>query len=205
MRLEAQIYAIIREHPRLSKLVHWDRGTCCLTMEPLDNGNLKEYVLQNHQNITHQHRLRWCRQDAEALAVLHTFDVIHCDVSPRNFLLDSQLNVKIADFGGASLRGWDPSATPATRFLRPGYDWNAPPAFADDIFSLGSLVYFIMCGFYPYQEVSSDEVAKLYEARQFPDVSTVIGGPIILQCWCRQVDSVQAVYDGLSAIERRRQ
>jgi serine/threonine protein kinase len=205
MRLEAQIYAIIREHPRLPKLVHWDRGTCCLTMEHLENGNLKEYVLQNHQNITHQHRLRWCRQAAEALAVLHTFDVIHCDVSPRNFLLDSQLNVKIADFGGASLRGSDPSATPATRFQHPGYDWNVPPVFADDIFSLGSLVYFIMCGFYPYQEVSSDEVGKLYEALQFPDVSTVIGGPIILQCWCRQVDSVQAVYDGLSAIERRRQ
>lgn len=58
--------------------------------------------------------------------------------------LDAGLNVRVADFGGASLDGSEPSATPATRFRHPGYDWNIPPVVGDDIFSLGSLVYFIM-------------------------------------------------------------
>ncbi|RMJ26900.1 STYKc [Aspergillus sp. HF37] len=142
MRVEAQIYEMIGQHPRLPKLIHWDRETCCLTMEHLENGNLKEHVLQNHQIITPQLRPQWSRQAAEALAVLRSFEAIDCDLSPRNFLLDSQFNLKIADFGGASLRSSDPSAIPATRFLRPEYDWNARPVFADDIFSLGSLIYF---------------------------------------------------------------
>ncbi|PLB47751.1 kinase-like protein [Aspergillus steynii IBT 23096] len=178
MRLEAQIYSMIGEHPRVPKLIHWDPKTCCLEIEHLENGNLKELILQNHQNITPQHRLQWSKQAAEALTVLHRFEVIHCDLSPRNFLLDSQLNVKIADIGGASLCGSDPSATPATRFRHPDYDWNVFPVFGDDIFSLGSLIYFIMTGSYPYEEISSDEVEKLYDAQRFPDVSFVVCGNV---------------------------
>ena len=200
MRLEAQIYGMIGDHPRLPKVLDWDQDTCCLTMEYLENGNLKEHVLQNHQNITLQLRLRWSRQAAEALIVLHSFNVIHCDLSPRNFLLDSHLNVKIADFGGASLCGSDPSATPATRFRHPGYDWNVPPVFSDDIFSIGSLIYFIMTGSYPYADVPSDEVEKLYESQQFPDVSDIVGGNIIMRCWLQQVDSARVIHDCLSAI-----
>ncbi|PKX90052.1 uncharacterized protein P174DRAFT_445076 [Aspergillus novofumigatus IBT 16806] len=47
--------------------------------------------------------------------------VTHCDLSPKNSLLDCDLNLKIADFGGASLCGEEPSATPATRFRSPVY------------------------------------------------------------------------------------
>lgn len=67
MRLEARIYSrIIGEHARVPKLIHWDPKTCCLEMEYLDNGNLKEYILQNNQEIIPQLRLQWSRQAAEA-------------------------------------------------------------------------------------------------------------------------------------------
>ncbi|KAJ5093318.1 hypothetical protein N7456_009179 [Penicillium angulare] len=197
MRLEAQIYARIGSHQRIPKIIDWDLDSCCLTMEYLENGNIREYIRENHQNLTPQLRLRWSRQAAEALSVLHRFEVIHCDLSPRNFLLDSNLHVKLADFGGASLCGSEPSATPATRFRHPGYDYNAPAVFADDLFSFGSLIFFIMTGSYPYEEVASDEVEKLYEVQEFPDVSSVSCGTIIMQCWRRQVSSAQDVYDHL--------
>lgn len=198
MRLEAQVYQKIGEHPRVPNSIAWDPVTCCLTMEYLENGNLRDYIRRN-QGITPQLRRRWAEQAAEALTVLHANDVIHCDLSPRNFLLDSDLNLKIADFGGVSLCGAEPSATPATRFRPPGYDWNAAPVFGDDIFSLGSLIYFIMTDCYPYEEVPSDKIEKLYEVQEFPDVSHLICGLIIMQCWCRQVDSAQAVYDHLNS------
>lgn len=201
MRLEAEIYKRIGENTRVPKFICWDHETCCLTMEYLENGNLKEYILQNHQNITTLLRLRWSRQAAEALAVLHNINVIHCDLSPRNFLLDSNLNVKIADFGGASLCGSEPSAVPATRFRHPEYDWNVPPVFEDDIFSLGSLIYFIMTSAYPYEEVSSDEVEKFYNVQKFPDVSSLVAGTIITQCWFRRVHSVQVIQESLTIIE----
>ncbi|KAB8259968.1 kinase-like domain-containing protein [Aspergillus pseudonomiae] len=174
MRLEAKVYTTIGEHLHVPKLIHWDAENCCLTMDI---------------------------QATKALILLHSFQVAHCDLSPRNILLDSHLNIKIADFGGASLCGTEPSATSATRFRHPGYDWDSPPLFGDDIFSLGSLIYLIMTGSYPYEDVISDEVEKLFEAHQFPDVSSLVCGTIILQGWHRQVDSAQAIYTDLTAIE----
>lgn len=202
MRLEAKIYKMIGEHPRVPKLLDWDPETCCLTMEYLENGNLREYIKQNQQEIPLRRRLQWSRQAAEGLALLHAADVIHCDLSPRNFLLDADLNLKISDFAGASICGSEPSATPATRFLPPGYDYNIPPVFGDDLFSLGSLIFFIMTNSYPYEEVTSDEVEKLYEAREFPNVSDLVCGTIIQQCWHRQVDTAVGVFDCLAAIEK---
>jgi serine/threonine protein kinase len=97
-------------------------------------------------------------------------------------LLDSNLDLKISDFGGTSILRSKPSAAPGERFRAPGIDWDIPPVFEDDIFSLGSLIYFIMTDKYPYEEISSDEVEKLYECHVFPDLSHVICGPIIKRC-----------------------
>lgn len=117
MRLDAfKGYAMIGEHPCLLKILSWDQETCCLIMEYLENGNLKEYIQHNMPDITLRLRLQWSKQVAKALSALHAYHIIHRDLSPRNFLLNSSLNVKIADFGGASLCGAEPSATPATRF-----------------------------------------------------------------------------------------
>ena len=40
-------------------------------------------------------RLQWTRQGAEGLQLLHDADVIHSDVEPKNFLLYTNLNLKI--------------------------------------------------------------------------------------------------------------
>jgi serine/threonine protein kinase len=200
MRIEAQVYDKLGQHPRIPRLVNWDPESCCLTLEYLENGNLRDYIGENSTTITPQLRLQWARQAAEGLAVLHAANVLHCDLSQRN-LLDSNFNLKISDFGGSSINGLEPTATPSTRFKHPGYDWDALPVVGDDIFSLGSLIYFIMTNSSPYEEIPSDEVDRLYEAQQFADVSNLSCGHIIMQCWLRQVDTAQAVYDRLAELE----
>ena len=85
-------------------------------MEYLENGDSKAYI-HNHQGgngITPHLRLQWCKQVSSALTTLHK-----AGISPRNFLLDAGLNVKMAGFGGASLDGAEPSPTPATRLRHP--------------------------------------------------------------------------------------
>jgi serine/threonine protein kinase len=162
---------------------------------------LKEYVRQNNDNITFELQIQWSIQASEAVGILHNHSVIHCDLSPRNFLLDSELNVRIADFGGASLCGPEPSATPATRFRPPRYDFDAGPVFQYDLFSLGSLIYFIMTGSYPYEDLPSDKVESLFEVNDFPDISSTTGGDLIIKCWKREATSAKSICDSLIAIK----
>ncbi|EFQ99519.1 hypothetical protein MGYG_08988 [Nannizzia gypsea CBS 118893] len=62
-------------------------------------------------------------------------------------------------------------------------DWDIPPTVEDDVFGLGTLIYFIMTGVYPYKETPSDEVEKSFMEGEFPDTSDIICGDIIYQCW----------------------
>jgi serine/threonine protein kinase len=202
MRLEALIYEKIGSHRTIPRIIEWDSETCCLTMEYMANGNLRDYIQKNHGNIALELREQWARQAAEGLCVVHSVSAVHCDVSPRNFLLDGDLSLKISDFGGSSLSNSTPTAVCSTRFLPPAFDEDAPPSFKDDVFSLGSTIYFIMTGRYPYEETASDEVEKLYEANIYPDVRNLSCGAVIKRCWEKQLDTAQEVLDYLEALER---
>jgi len=199
MQLEAQIYKRIGEHPRIVQLVKWDPESCCLTIECMENGNLGEYIEQNHDTITIGLRTKWAKQAAEGLQVVHSVKVVHCDISPRNVLLDSNLDIKICDFAGASISGSEPSAYQDVRFRSPDSKWDKPPSYKDDIFSLGSLLYFIWTGKHPYGEVSSDRVEELYTRREFPNVSHLPCGEVIEQCWHQKID-ISQVYNDISSI-----
>ncbi|OBT55270.1 hypothetical protein VE04_05371 [Pseudogymnoascus sp. 24MN13] len=199
MRLEARIYDAVGLHPRIPRIVSWDPKTCCLAMEYLENGMMKDYITTNSESLTPQLRQRWAKQASEGLSVLHAAGVIHCDISPRNFLLDGDLHLKIADFGGGSLAGSAASAVAGTRFRFPVSDWDAPPRFEEDVFGLGSLIYFIMTDAYPYKDMPSHEVEELYGSRTFPDVTEIACGDIITRCWGMQVSAaeVHAYFEAL--------
>jgi hypothetical protein len=42
---------------------------------------------------------------------------------------------------------------------------------ATDLFALGSTIYELLTGHRPYEEVPSNEVERLYEEKNFPDIS----------------------------------
>jgi serine/threonine protein kinase len=200
MRLEALIYEKIGSHRTIPRIIEWDSETCCLTMDYMANGNLRDYIRKHHGNITLQLREQWAMQAAEGLCVVHSVGAVHCDVSPRNFLVDDDLDLKISDFGGGSISNSTPTAICGTRFLPPAFDEDATPSFKDDIFSLGSTIYFIMTGRYPYEETASDKVEKLYEANIYPDVSYLTCGVVIKRCWEKRLDTAQEVLDCLKAL-----
>lgn len=60
-------------------------------MEYMPNGSLKDYLARN-RNISMTQRLRWVQKAAGGLQLLHSVNVIYCDVAPKNFLLDADLS-----------------------------------------------------------------------------------------------------------------
>ena len=98
------------DHGRIVKFI----GICeyqsklCIVMELMENGSLWDAIFgankEKFQSIfTVEMKLRMVGQAAEGINHLHKQCVIHRDISARNFLIDSQYNVKIADLGMARL------------------------------------------------------------------------------------------------------
>lgn len=194
--LEARIYEILGPHDRLVKIQHWNPNECVLTMEYMPNGTLDDY-LRNHRadGIAVEQRLRWALQTAQGLQLLHAADIVHCDLKAKNLLLDASLGLKIADFSGSSLRGSKTNSCAGMRYM-------PPKSFDDvrkhiDLFALGSVIYKIMSGMDPYEDIPSGSVWPLYELRQFPDVTGLVCGESIKGCWFGRVQSACQVCEAL--------
>lgn len=186
---EAQIYYRIGPHERLVRMLGHSRDG--LILEHMQNGDLKTY-LQAQNSIPMSLKLKWAYQIAQAVSLLHSSGIIHCDIKPRNFLLDTNLNIKIIDFSGSSLDGSKSSSGEGTRFYLPRH-WRDPSTVATDLFALGSTLYEVFQGASPYEEVPSDQVEELFKRKEFPDVSAIPCGQIILNFWQSQLDSAEHV------------
>jgi len=167
----------------------------------MPHGCLKDYLSTYNDKIPTRQRLQWVREAAEGLQLLHSANVIHCDVEPRNFLLDAELSLKIADFSGSSLKGSQASACVGTRFLPPNFNWCSLPTVQQDLYSFGSTIYNIMTGKPPFQELPSDKVRELYKGYQFPDVTGLLCGEIIERCWRCEIASAQEISKFIQTLE----
>ena len=193
IKREAEIYRRLGPHDRLVPMLGYSEEG--LVLEYMENGTLEDY-LRKHHNVTMDQRLRWAQEAAEGLQLLHSHGIIHCDTKPRNFLLDTGLNLKIADFSGSCKKGSTPHASESTRYYLPR-DWKGPSTVATDLFALGSTIYELLAGYSPYEEVPSDEVERRYQEREFPDVSNLPCGDVIIKCWLGEFDSAQQVRDSI--------
>ncbi|ATY62496.1 kinase-like domain [Cordyceps militaris] len=197
MEIEAEAYKRIGDSPRVPKLIHWDSSECSLVLEFLAEGDLPSYLERcNNQAVTAEQRRVWMKHAAEAVAVVHSATIIHCDVTPRNFLLNEALELHLADFAGSSVAGSRPSITTSARFQRPGWSWE--PAYADDLFALGSVLYYIQTGREPYHDIPENEVRDLFQAAAFPNVSTLDYGSVIHKCWTGDFSNAQQIIDALA-------
>ncbi|KAJ8129564.1 hypothetical protein O1611_g4067 [Lasiodiplodia mahajangana] len=202
MVIEAQIYQRLGPHPRLVQLKHWDPVDCTLTFEYMPHGNLLEYVEKHGQDISTSQRQKWAIQAAEGVQLLHSYGVVQCDVGPHNFLLDADLELKICDFGGSSLDGSPATIAPGVRYGLPRLRGkHIPPAtIKEDLFALGSTIYFVATGHEPYDELTDeDEVEKRYKDGVFPQLNDVPFAEAIALCWRQEVESAQIIVNIINA------
>ncbi|KAM5350643.1 hypothetical protein ACJ41O_007148 [Fusarium nematophilum] len=203
LTMEARIYDQLGAHSRLLRKKAWDSDECTLTLEFMPNGTLKAY-LEAHQDIPPAQRLRWIKEAAEGLELLHSASIVHCNTGPHNFLVDQDLSLKISDFAGSSLDGSRTDTYPGARYAAPNPGWarGKPPTVEDDVFGLGSTMYYIMTGRAPFQEFASEEVERRYAAHDFPDLAGVPCAEMIGRCWRHEVASAREVVDFVEKLLR---
>jgi len=107
---------------------------------------------------------------ASAIQYLHSIGIVHRDLKPENLIYlssDQDSPIKITDFGLAKFRVMKDESNDAmtTACGTPGYVApevlkNEPYDKAVDLWSLGVILYILLCGFPPF---FSDSTAALYK------------------------------------------
>ncbi|CAG7936707.1 unnamed protein product [Penicillium olsonii] len=147
IHVEAKLLEVLGSHPRIiaSKGLT-EHG---LLLQRASNGSMYGYI-SSQPVIALELKLRWCRQAAEAVGYIHRKHVIHCDINLRNLLLDTNLDLWLADFQGM-LKSSD-NVTLLDGLFRECSKSYSPRDHGDfacektDIFALGSAISFIMTG-----------------------------------------------------------
>lgn len=158
------------EHPNIVRTFEYGRTTDDLQyvlMEYVGGPGMNSALLMGEDSLKGK-RVKFLRQAAEALAVVHQAGVLHRDICPRNLILtEDGKSLKLIDFG---------LAIPATeKFLRPGNRTGTPNYMAPelarrqptdhrvDVFALGVTAYEICTSELPWPKGTSGLAALSHD------------------------------------------
>ena len=133
-------------------------------MEFVPGANL-EQQLQAGRRFTWREVARWAIEICLALRHAHDRGIVHRDLKPANLLLDHQGHIKLADFGIARLFGHARITTIGSvlgtaEYMSPEQADGLPVDHRSDLYSLGTVLYALLCGRPPFQGRSLPEVIQ---------------------------------------------
>jgi serine/threonine protein kinase len=160
-------------HPNIVRFIDLDRDgdVYFIVMEWLEGRSLAAILDENRNTgIDLKTSLDIVRQIALALDYAHRCGVVHADIKPANIMLTPSGQVKLFDFGIARIRqrqhesgsSFDPGVLGA---VTPAYSsmqvlTGEDPAPADDVFSLGCLMYRMVAGHRVFGPRNAAEAAE---------------------------------------------
>lgn len=135
-----------------------------MVLELLTGGELFERIVAKG-SYSEKEASRLTAQICSAIKYLHDIGIVHRDLKPENLIYkssDDDAPIKITDFGLAKFLGKDTPMTTACGtpgYVAPEILKNEPYDSAVDMWSLGVILYILLCGFPPFYD---ENAAGLY-------------------------------------------
>jgi tRNA A-37 threonylcarbamoyl transferase component Bud32 len=153
-------------------------GTLYYVMPYVEGESLRD-KLEREKQLTIDEALHVAREVADALAYAHAHGVIHRDIKPANILLESNHAV-VTDFGialvpAASDRLTATGLSPGTpEYMSPEQATGERDVDArSDIYSLGCVLYEMLCGDAPYTGADPQAVLARKISQPIPSLRVV--------------------------------
>ncbi len=131
------LYYLMREHPGVTLAEHH----------------------RQHGNLSLTQGLEIAMHLLRALGMLHRRNILHRDIKPENLLLNEDGDLRVLDFGLAYCPGLSTQASgelPGTpSYIAPEAYAGAAPTAAQDLYSAGVTLYFLLTGHYPHGEIEA--------------------------------------------------
>ncbi|MCJ1471445.1 Protein kinase [Lambiella insularis] len=156
-RVEREIqYLQLLRHPHIIKLYTViTTPTEIIMVLEYAGGELFDYIVK-HGKMSEDKARRFFQQIVCAVEYCHRHKIVHRDLKPENLLLDSELNVKIADFGlsnimtdGNFLKTSCGSPNYAAPEVISGKLYAGPEV---DVWSCGIILYVLLVGRLPFDD-----------------------------------------------------
>ncbi|XP_051739409.1 SNF related kinase b [Ctenopharyngodon idella] len=152
------------QHPNVVRLyeVIDTQTKLYLILELGDGGDMYDYILRHEGGVAEDTAKVHFAQIIRAIAYCHRLHVVHRDLKPENVVFFRQQGtVKLTDFGfsnhfqpGTMLMTSCGSLAYSAPEILLGEEYDAP---AVDIWSLGVILYMLVCGHPPFQEANDSE------------------------------------------------
>ncbi|KAI9014426.1 kinase-like domain-containing protein [Phycomyces nitens] len=162
LQREVEIQSTLR-HPNILRLYGYfhDETRAFLILELAAKGELYK-ELQRQTMFPEPVASKYISQMANALIYLHSKRIIHRDIKPENLMLGIKGELKIGDFGWSVKTG----VTESRRSTLCGTLDYLPPEMVEgrshnenvDLWSLGILLYEMICGKPPFEDEQSHDV-----------------------------------------------
>ncbi|XP_029312031.1 serine/threonine-protein kinase BRSK2 isoform X7 [Cottoperca gobio] len=191
MKVEREI-AILKliEHPHVLKLhdVYENNKYLYLVLEHVSGGELFDYLVKKGR-LTPKEARKFFRQIISALDFCHSHSICHRDLKPENLLLDEKNNIRIADFGMASLQVGDSlleTSCGSPHYACPevirGEKYDGRRA---DVWSCGVILFALLVGALPFDHDNLRQLLEKVKSGVFhmphfipPDCQSLLKGMI---------------------------
>ncbi|RHZ63145.1 hypothetical protein Glove_332g18 [Diversispora epigaea] len=163
-------------------------------------GNLREYLKNNFNNIDWIHKLKNLYYLSSRLMIIHKLDIVHQDFHPGNILSSDFKNhpLQISDFGLSKIIGANPDS-PEKKNIFGVLPYIAPEVLsgdaeytkAADVYSYGIIAYEIVTEFPPYPDIPHDKDLAMKICNglrpKIPFRTPKLITRMIMRCWDARV------------------